>query len=195
MVVYSIATISLTIHCSGNVLPFRVAQAMDFNIPAFRRGLPSRCLLMDVLSGKLTSDLTPLFQLSDSMLQYYSNVELAQELNNQKCKCTVGFLTLCPCCPNFSGKTVHLVARQAFENPWRPGCRNVSKCDDRKGLRLKNKPSKKPTWSGYWLCFVQASCMAYSSTLRLEAKCSANMSVDFQWTTQHHIPEDITLLC
>jgi hypothetical protein len=38
---------------------------MDLNIPAFRHGLPSRCLVMDVLS-----DLTPLFQLSDNMLQY-----------------------------------------------------------------------------------------------------------------------------
>jgi hypothetical protein len=62
--------LSLTIRCSGNLLPFRVVQAMDFSIPAFRRGLPSRCLVMDVLSGKSTSDLTPLFQLSDSMLQY-----------------------------------------------------------------------------------------------------------------------------
>jgi hypothetical protein len=48
---------------------------------------------------------------------YYSSVELAQELDNRKCKYTFGFLTLCPCCTNFSGKTVHFVARQAFKNP------------------------------------------------------------------------------
>jgi hypothetical protein len=39
--------LSLTIRCSGNMLPFCVAQAMDFSIPAFTRGLPSRCLVMD----------------------------------------------------------------------------------------------------------------------------------------------------
>jgi hypothetical protein len=58
----------LAICCSGNVLPFCLAKAMDFNIPAFRHGLPSLCLVMDVLSGKSTSDLTPLFQLSDRPL-------------------------------------------------------------------------------------------------------------------------------
>jgi hypothetical protein len=35
---------------------------------------------------------------------------------------------------NFSLKTVHLVAWQAFKNAWRPGCLNFSKRDDRKGL-------------------------------------------------------------
>jgi hypothetical protein len=43
--------LSLTIRCSCNVLPFCVAPAMDLNIPAFRHGLPSRCLVMEVLSG------------------------------------------------------------------------------------------------------------------------------------------------
>jgi hypothetical protein len=67
--------------------------------------------------------------------RYYSSVELAQELDDWKCKYTFGFfLTLCLCCTNFSGETVCLVARQAFKNPWWPGCRNFSKCDDRKGL-------------------------------------------------------------
>jgi hypothetical protein len=49
--------------------------------------------------------------------RYNSNAELAQELDNRKCKYTFGFLTLCSCCTNFSGKTVHLEARQAFKNP------------------------------------------------------------------------------
>jgi hypothetical protein len=48
--------------------------------------------------------------------RYYSSVELAQELDNQKCKYTFGFITLCPCCTTFSGKTVHFVAQQAFQN-------------------------------------------------------------------------------
>jgi hypothetical protein len=35
--------------------------------------------------------------------------------------------------------------------------------------------------------------LAYSSTLKMEATCSSEMSVDFQWATQHYIPEDRTL--
>jgi hypothetical protein len=66
--------------------------------------------------------------------RYYSNVELAQELDNWICKYTFVFLILCPCCTNFSGKTVHLVAQQAFKNSWRLDCRNFSKRDDRRGL-------------------------------------------------------------
>jgi hypothetical protein len=49
--------------------------------------------------------------------RYYSSAELAQELDNQKYKYMVGLLSLCPCCTNFSGKTVHLVAQQAFKPP------------------------------------------------------------------------------
>jgi hypothetical protein len=37
------------------------------------------------------------------------------------------------------------------------------------------------------------SSLAYSLTLKLETACSSKMSVDFQRTTQHYIPEDITL--
>jgi hypothetical protein len=48
--------------------------------------------------------------------RYYRSVQLAQDLDNRKCKYTVCFLTLCPYCTNFSGKTVRLVARQAFKN-------------------------------------------------------------------------------
>jgi hypothetical protein len=58
--------------------------------------------------------------------RYYSSVELVQELDNWKCKYTFCFFTLCPCGTNFSGKTSHLVARQAFKNPWRPGCGTFS---------------------------------------------------------------------
>jgi hypothetical protein len=67
--------------------------------------------------------------------RYYSCIELAQELDNRK-KNTFGFLTVCPCCTNFSGKTVHLVAKQAFKNPWQPGCGNFSTCNNRKGLNI-----------------------------------------------------------
>jgi hypothetical protein len=56
--------LSLATRCSGDVLSFSVAYAMDFNIPAFRHCLPSvvrqwsftsRCLAMDVLSVTIFS--------------------------------------------------------------------------------------------------------------------------------------------
>jgi hypothetical protein len=73
--------------------------------------------------------------------RYYSHVEFAHKLDNQKCKYTACFLTLCPCCTDFSGKTLHLVALQVFKNPCCPGCGNFSKRADRKGLIL---PSHTP---------------------------------------------------
>jgi hypothetical protein len=42
-------------------------------------------------------------------------------------------------------------------------------------------------------CFILVSCLAYSSTLRMEAKCSSKPSFDSQYTTQLCIPEDRTL--
>jgi hypothetical protein len=37
------------------------------------------------------------------------------------------------------------------------------------------------------------SCLAYSSTLKMEATCSSEMSVDFQQTVWRYIPDDRTL--
>jgi hypothetical protein len=34
------------------------------------------------------------------------------------------------------------------------------------------------------------SFLAYSFTLKIQAKCFFEASVDFQWTTRHYIPED-----
>jgi hypothetical protein len=42
-------------------------------------------------------------------------------------------------------------------------------------------------------CSTQVSCLAYPSTLKMEAKFSSEMSVDFQQTTRYHIPEDSIL--
>jgi hypothetical protein len=57
---------------------------------------------------------------------------------------------------------------------------------------LNNKTSKKPE-----LCFPPAfmlvSCLAYSSTLKMEAICSSKTSVETQRTTWRLIPEDDTL--
>jgi hypothetical protein len=41
--------------------------------------------------------------------------------------------------------------------------------------------------------FTLVSCLAYSSTLKMEATCSSETSVAFQLTARRHIPEDITL--
>jgi hypothetical protein len=37
---------------------------------------------------------------------------------------------------------------------------------------------------------MMISCLAFSSTLNMETKCSSETSVDFQRTTQRHVPED-----
>jgi hypothetical protein len=47
--------------------------------------------------------------------------------------------------------------------------------------------------SGFPPAFTLVSCSAYSSTLKIEAICSSETSVDFQQTTRRYIPEDSTL--
>jgi hypothetical protein len=44
-------------------------------------------------------------------------------------------------------------------------------------------------------CFMPVSCLAYSSTPKMEVTCSSETSVDLQQTTGHHIPADRTLQC
>jgi hypothetical protein len=39
-------------------------------------------------------------------------------------------------------------------------------------------------------CFMLVFCLAYSSTLKMEATCSAETSVHFQLTTRRYIEED-----
>jgi hypothetical protein len=41
--------------------------------------------------------------------------------------------------------------------------------------------------------YLLVSCLAYTSTLKMEAVRSSETSVDFQWTTRRYIPEDRTL--
>jgi hypothetical protein len=41
-------------------------------------------------------------------------------------------------------------------------------------------------------CFALVSCLAYSSTLKMEAICSSETSVGFHGTTRRYIPEDGT---
>jgi hypothetical protein len=53
-------------------------------------------------------------------------------------------------------------------------------------------------WQGERLClplaFTLVSCSAFSLTLKMEAICSSELSIDFQWTALCYIPEDSTLL-
>jgi hypothetical protein len=42
-------------------------------------------------------------------------------------------------------------------------------------------------------CFTLVSCLGYYSTMKMEATCSSETSVDFQPTTRRYIPEDRTL--
>jgi hypothetical protein len=42
-------------------------------------------------------------------------------------------------------------------------------------------------------CFMLVSCLAYSSTLKIEDTYSAETSAEFQRTTQRYIPEDSIL--
>jgi hypothetical protein len=40
--------------------------------------------------------------------------------------------------------------------------------------------------------FMLITCLVYSSTLKMEATCSLETSVDFQWTTPRYIPQGRT---
>jgi hypothetical protein len=56
----------------------------------------------------------------------------------------------------------------------------------------KNKTGKKPAFDLLATCFTLVSCLPYS-TLKMEATCSPEKSVDFQQTTQYYMPEYIIL--
>jgi hypothetical protein len=43
------------------------------------------------------------------------------------------------------------------------------------------------------ICFHALSGLAYSSTLKMEATCSFEASLDFQRTARRYIPEDVIL--
>jgi hypothetical protein len=57
----------------------------------------------------------------------------------------------------------------------------------------KNKPNKKPARKQVACRALLVSCSAYPSTLKMEAICSSETSVDFQRTTRRYIPEDSIL--
>jgi hypothetical protein len=44
--------------------------------------------------------------------------------------------------------------------------------------------------SEFVLCFLLVSCWAYSSTLKMEATCSSETSIDFERTTHQYIAQD-----
>jgi hypothetical protein len=84
---------------------------------ATRRYLPLYTVPLQSLMDRLWLSVSGIEDYHHFNDRCYSSVELVQELDNRKCEYTFGFITLCPCCTNFSGKTVHLVARQAFKTP------------------------------------------------------------------------------
>jgi hypothetical protein len=43
------------------------------------------------------------------------------------------------------------------------------------------------------ICYMLVSCLAYSSTLKIEATCYSETSVDFQRIARRYIPEDGSL--
>jgi hypothetical protein len=54
---------------------------------------------------------------------------------------------------------------------------------------MKNKPGKKPAQALGAACITRVSCLAYSSTLKIETTCSPETSIDFQLTAMRYIPE------
>jgi hypothetical protein len=48
-------------------------------------------------------------------------------------------------------------------------------------------------WALLTACFMLVSCLAYSSTLKMEMTCSSEASVGFQQPTQRYIPDVRTL--
>jgi hypothetical protein len=54
---------------------------------------------------------------------------------------------------------------------------------------------QKPAWSRVLTatCFKLVSCLPYSWTLKVEATCYSETTVDFQWNTRLYIPGDRTL--
>jgi hypothetical protein len=42
-------------------------------------------------------------------------------------------------------------------------------------------------------CFTLDFCLTYPSTVKMEAICSSEASVDIEWSTLHYIPEHKTL--
>jgi hypothetical protein len=43
------------------------------------------------------------------------------------------------------------------------------------------------------VCYILISCLAYCSSLKVEAMCSSETSVEFNKTTQRYIPENTSL--
>jgi hypothetical protein len=73
------------------------------------------------------------------------------------------------CCPHLEGRRISQ-ARKQREAGSKQNCYPLA------------------TW------FVLVSCLAYSSTLKMGATYSSEMSVNFQWTTWHYIPVDRSLV-
>jgi hypothetical protein len=100
-----------TVNVHSIIPNYRKLTGDECNLPYSEKPFISRIVLslMDRLGLCLV-----LKTINFLLIRYYSSVELAQELANQKRKYTFCLFTLCPCCINFLGKTGHQVAQQAF---------------------------------------------------------------------------------
>jgi hypothetical protein len=58
---------------------------------------------------------------------------------------------------------------------------------------LKEKPNKEQALAVLALFFILASRLAHSSTFKMEATCSSELSGDFQRTTRRYNPEVCTV--
>jgi hypothetical protein len=69
-------------------------------------------------------------------------------------------------------------------------------CLHRQGWRIREARNRHEGGSSQTLlpvCFMLVSCLAYSSTLKMEVTHCSETMVDFHWTTQHNTLEDRTL--
>jgi hypothetical protein len=74
------------------------------------------------------------------------------------------------------------------------GCRIISmKSCISSDTRISPSSTVKSSRCFEGISFMLVSCLAYSSTLNMEAICSSENSVNFQRTTWHYISEDRTL--
>lgn len=62
-----------------------------------------------------------------------------------------------------------------------------------RNLRLQGYRESQASRSLLAVCFMLASCSAFSLTMKVEVTCSSNILVDFHWITWRYISGERTL--